>query len=120
MAAPKVRTIWFYLALLAVAVQGVTPDANDLASTVGFRMLFALVGGCDEFDLGPDVLEVASEPTRFTRQRDAAEWPNEATLDGTPASNAAMRLQGGRGECAGLTSRPETHERILALGRLRC
>jgi hypothetical protein len=106
--------------LLAVAFQGVTPDASSLVSAVGFRLLFHFMGAPDDGDLAQNSIEVVSglaprNASRVTRRHD------EAPLEIIPSIRLIVKLSGvsaARDGCCG--SIVQSHDPLSALGRFRC
>ncbi len=70
------------LLLIATGLQGITPDATDLASPLGLRMLCQLLGDSHPWgdkDDGPDVL---CGPTQACKRRDLNEMVDRFPVHG--------------------------------------
>ena len=125
--------------LLAVAMQGITPDANDLASLRLFRLVLpattSLIGILND-DAG-GMPRGASEDTTPHRQRDGEESPSEVCLCPNGPQNSPWRrfsrpLEGWghaaiavvaiRAEASELSSSAKPHDRAASgdLIRLHC
>jgi hypothetical protein len=111
---------WVRILFLAVALQGVTPDASNLVFAAGFRLLFQFMGAPDDWDLAQDSIEVVSglppgNASRMTRRHD------EAPLEIIPSIRLIVKLSGvsaSRDCCCG--SIVQSHDPLSALSRFRC
>jgi hypothetical protein len=120
MAPTRRRSTWFWILFLAVAFQGITPDACTVVSTVGFRLLIQLMGACDDWDLTQDTIEVVSglaarKASHVTARRD------QGPLEIIPSIRHIMMLSGASYASACCCGSIEpSDDRLSALGRLRC
>jgi hypothetical protein len=106
--------------LLAVAFQGVTPDASNLVSAVGFRLLFHLTGAPDGWDLSQGSIEIISGLAAGNAS-DVTGRHDQASLEMILSNRLIMRLSGVSAASACCCGRiVQSHDPLPALGRFRC
>ena len=118
-------SIWFYVLLIAVAIQGVTPDAQDLASIKTLRLLYPSLadsGNEPDNDGLPDEVCGPAQPDSamlLRRRPEPNDLANALSLWTDHDHPLTIKLGAVRlDDCGGKL--PRVHDLICSLCRFQC